>query len=51
LETALEFSFLKAFRIVMLAGAGLALASAICAALTIPATSHGGAVPQRKTRS
>jgi EmrB/QacA subfamily drug resistance transporter len=50
LETALEFSFLKAFRIVMFVAAGLALASAICAALTIPATSHEGGGPQRKTR-
>ena len=49
LQTALEFSFLRAFRIVMLTGAGLAVASALCAALTIPKTSHRGAQPQRKT--
>jgi len=48
LQTALEFSFLRAFRIVMLTGAGLAVASAVCAALTIPKTSHRGAQPQRK---
>ena len=49
LETALELSFLQAFRTVMLAGAGLAVASAVCAALTIPKTSHRGAQPQHET--
>jgi EmrB/QacA subfamily drug resistance transporter len=42
LQMALETSFLGAFRIVMLTSAGLAVASAVCAALTIPKTSHPG---------
>jgi len=41
-ENAFELSFLRAFRIVMLTAAGLVLASAICAALTIPKTAHEG---------
>ena len=49
LQAALELSFLRAFRVVMLAGSGLAVASAVCAALTIPKTSHRGARPQRET--
>ena len=47
LQAALEFSFLRAFRTVMLTGAGLAVASAVCAALTIPKTSHRGVQPAR----
>jgi hypothetical protein len=43
-----ETSFLAAFRAAMLAGAVLAVASAVCAALTIPKTSHAGAQPPRK---
>ena len=43
IETAFELSFLRAFRIVLLAAAGLAIASAVSAALTIPKTSHEGA--------
>lgn len=49
LETMFELSFLKAFRIVMLVASGLALASAVCAALTIPKTVHAGAPQTRKT--
>jgi EmrB/QacA subfamily drug resistance transporter len=42
-ETAFELSFLRAFRIVLLAGAGLAVASAVSAALTIRRTAHEAA--------
>jgi EmrB/QacA subfamily drug resistance transporter len=49
LQTALEASFLQAFRIVMLTGAGLAVASAVCAALTIPKTSRSRARAKRET--
>ena len=49
LETMFELSFLKAFRIVMLVASGLALASAVCAALTIPKKVHAGAPQFRKT--
>jgi EmrB/QacA subfamily drug resistance transporter len=45
LAGALATSFLAAFRFVMLTGAGLAVASAVCAALTIPKTSHEGKQP------
>jgi EmrB/QacA subfamily drug resistance transporter len=48
LETSLQRAFLEAFRIVMLTATALALASAVCAALTIPQTSHGDAEPTRK---
>jgi EmrB/QacA subfamily drug resistance transporter len=49
LATAFALSFLRAFRIVLLTAAGLALASAVCAALTIPKTTHEDAQPPRKT--
>jgi hypothetical protein len=45
--TALALSFLRAFRVAMLVAAGLAAASALCAALTIPKTSHDGAQQRR----
>jgi EmrB/QacA subfamily drug resistance transporter len=48
IETAFELSFLRAFRIVLLASAGLAIASAVTAALTIPKTSHEGARSPRE---
>ena len=48
LETALEVSFLQAFRVVMLTASALAVASAICAALTIPKTLHEGKQQPRK---
>jgi EmrB/QacA subfamily drug resistance transporter len=48
LEISLRLSFLEAFRIVMLTAAVLAVASAVCAALTIPKTSHEGARSPRK---
>jgi MFS family permease len=41
-ETALNLAFLQAFRVVLLSAAGLAVASAVCAALTIPKTAHEG---------
>jgi EmrB/QacA subfamily drug resistance transporter len=47
LQTMLDLSFLQAFRVVMLAGAGLAVMSAVCAALTIPKTSHDCVRPVR----
>ncbi|HWE73369.1 MAG TPA: MFS transporter [Stellaceae bacterium] len=47
IENAFELSFLRAFRIAMLVAAGLAIASAVCAALTIPKTSHEGNRPAR----
>jgi EmrB/QacA subfamily drug resistance transporter len=47
LQMALQLSFLEAFRIVMLTASGLAVASAVCAALAIPKTSHEGARPPR----
>jgi predicted MFS family arabinose efflux permease len=50
LETAYQLSFLNAFRVVMLAASALALASAVCAALTIPKTSHESARRPSKTR-
>ena len=49
LQKAFDVSFLRAFRVVMLTGAGLAFASAVCAALTIPKTSHRGTLPKRET--
>ncbi len=51
LAATLEQSFLTAFRIVMLVAAGLALASSLCAALTISATSDRNARPLRKPSS
>ncbi len=48
LEAFLRLSFLEAFRIVMLTASVLAVASAVCAALTIPKTSHEGARSPRE---
>jgi MFS family permease len=47
-EDAFELSFLRAFRVAMLVAAGLAVASAVCAALTIPKTSHDGVGPPHR---
>jgi len=48
IENVFELSFLRSFRVAMLAAAGLAAASAVCAALTIPKTAHEGIRPPRR---